>query len=111
MFDIGLSELIVIMVIALLVIGPKKLPEVASALGKGWSEFRRALDSVKEELNVPSFDADVQKAKDALIRNLDLNENQESNATPLPPDSPGSHGPVTPSETGPAPLTPENHEK
>ncbi len=50
--DIGLSELLVIMIVALIVIGPKKLPDVARALGKGLAEFKRALDDVKEELKI-----------------------------------------------------------
>ena len=40
MFGIGIPELIIIMVIALIVIGPSKLPELARALGKGMAEFR-----------------------------------------------------------------------
>ena len=42
MFGIGLPELLVIMAIALIVIGPKKLPDLARALGKGMAEFRKA---------------------------------------------------------------------
>ncbi len=80
MFDIGFSELIVIMIVALLVIGPKRLPEVAKALGKGWAEFRRALDSVKEELNVSSLETDVQKVRDAFQTGLD--EDQTPSSTP-----------------------------
>jgi Tat protein translocase TatB subunit len=41
-FGIGTTELILIMVVALLVLGPKKLPEIARSLGKGMAEFRRA---------------------------------------------------------------------
>lgn len=41
MFGIGSMELIVILVVALLVIGPKKLPDMARALGKGLGEFKR----------------------------------------------------------------------
>ena len=40
MFDIGMPEMIVIFIVALLVLGPKKLPEVARALGKGLAEDR-----------------------------------------------------------------------
>ena len=43
MFGIGMTELLVILAIALIVIGPKKLPELARSLGKGLAEFRRAL--------------------------------------------------------------------
>ena len=50
MFGIGATELIVILVVALLVIGPKKLPELARSLGRGLAEFRRATGDVTEEL-------------------------------------------------------------
>jgi TatA/E family protein of Tat protein translocase len=46
--NIGLPELIIILVIALLVIGPGKLPEVGSALGKSIREFRKAATDVQD---------------------------------------------------------------
>ncbi len=51
MFGIGPTELIVILVIALLVIGPKKLPDLAKSLGKGLAEFRRATSDITTELD------------------------------------------------------------
>ena len=56
MFGIGMTELIVILVIALLVIGPKKLPDVARSLGKGLREFRKATTDLKEEFQVDEID-------------------------------------------------------
>jgi Tat protein translocase TatB subunit len=50
MFGIGFPELVVIMVVALIVVGPSKLPELAKSLGKAFNEFRRMADEVKETL-------------------------------------------------------------
>ncbi len=48
MFGIGFPELIMILVVALIVVGPSKLPDLARALGRGYAEFRRATDELKE---------------------------------------------------------------
>lgn len=50
--QIGMSELLVILVIVLLVFGPKKLPELARGIGKAMHEFKRAADDVKQELQI-----------------------------------------------------------
>lgn len=51
MFGIGMPELAVILVVGLIVLGPKRLPEVARALGKGLAEFRRVTGEVNKELD------------------------------------------------------------
>ena len=55
-FNIGPGELIIVLVIALIVVGPGKLPDVGSALGKSIREFRKAATDVKEStsLDVPA---------------------------------------------------------
>lgn len=51
MFGIGLPELGLILIIALVVFGPKKLPEIGRAMGKSLNEFRRATDEIKKDIN------------------------------------------------------------
>lgn len=50
MLDIGLSELLVILVVALIVLGPKKLPELARSLGRGLAELRRTSEDLRRSL-------------------------------------------------------------
>ncbi len=50
MFDIGLQELVVIFVIALLVFGPKNLPQLGRALGRAMREFRKASDEFRSTI-------------------------------------------------------------
>ncbi|GKT09968.1 Sec-independent protein translocase protein TatB [Desulforhabdus sp. TSK] len=61
MFGIGFPELLLIMAIALIVVGPSKLPDLARALGRGYAEFKRATNELKE-----TFDQDetVREIKD-----------------------------------------------
>jgi Tat protein translocase TatB subunit len=60
MFGIGLPEMIIILVVALLVVGPSKLPELARTLGKAFTEFRKMADDVKE-----TFEEEVLKEEEA----------------------------------------------
>lgn len=48
MFGIGMPEFILILVVALIVLGPKRLPELARSLGKGLAEFKKSTESLKE---------------------------------------------------------------
>lgn len=52
MFGIGPVELAVVLVVALLVMGPKKLPELARTLGRGLAEFRRASNDLKRSIDL-----------------------------------------------------------
>jgi sec-independent protein translocase protein TatA len=53
--SIGFPELLVILVIALIVLGPKKLPEAGRAMGKGMREFKDSLSGINEDDEKPAI--------------------------------------------------------
>ncbi len=65
MFGIGMTELLLIGALALMVLGPKKLPDLARALGKGFAEFKRATDDFK---NTFQEETRVAETKDRLMK-------------------------------------------
>jgi TatA/E family protein of Tat protein translocase len=69
MFGIGMPELLLILGLALIVLGPKKLPELARALGKGLAEFRRATDELKDEFR--QMERDTEDAAPSASRKDD----------------------------------------
>lgn len=50
MFGIGTSEILIILIIALLVLGPKEIPKIARTIGRGLRELERAKDDLKESI-------------------------------------------------------------
>lgn len=68
MFGIGFTELLVIVIIALIFIGPDKLPGLATALGRAYAEFKKAGDEIKREIKEasrqPSDGAEADKSPD-----------------------------------------------
>jgi sec-independent protein translocase protein TatB len=59
MFEIGFSELVLIGVLALLVLGPKRLPEVARAAGTALAKLRRFITNVKQDFNTELHSAEL----------------------------------------------------
>lgn len=75
MFGIGLPEMIVIMAVALIVVGPDKLPELARSLAKGIGELKKTMNQVKENLSeetkvISSVQEDLRKTAGQLTDNL-----------------------------------------
>jgi sec-independent protein translocase protein TatA len=65
--SLGMPELIVIFVIALVVFGPRKLPELGRSLGRGIAEFKKATNELQSTLE-QEINADEQRTKDAAAQ-------------------------------------------
>ena len=91
MFGIGMPEMLLICAIALIVIGPKKLPDLAKSLGRAFGEFKRATSDLKESLEIDTDLSDVSKPfdeitddiKDSLDSPMDQMANESSESDPL----------------------------
>ena len=79
MFGIGMPEMILILAIALIVIGPKKLPDLARSLGRAMREFKKATNEFKESIQLDEELNDVKKSFNKLDQEPEKDE-----------DSPGS---------------------
>ena len=87
MFGIGMPEMLLILAIALIVIGPKKLPDLAKSLGRTLREFKKATSELKDSLEIDSELQDVKKSfsdissdiKDSLTEDQKPSSRQEQN--------------------------------
>jgi TatA/E family protein of Tat protein translocase len=86
--SIGMPELILIFIVALLVFGPKKLPEIGKSIGKGLAEFKKASDDLKKtiEQEMDQVKSEATAVKDAVAH---------SATGPVPVEAPP---PASPSE-------------
>ena len=106
MGQLGFQELLIIFVIALLVFGPKKLPELGKSLGKGLREFKRATEDLKSnwEDQMKEVEEPVKEAaKDLAETGKDVKSEFYAGETSSPPSTtapaPSQHSePAVPKE-------------
>ena len=88
MFNLGPSELIVIFIVALLVFGPKKLPELGRSLGKGLNEFRRASaemrNSLEREMQTIEQEVQAQETPAPPVPEASVAHLEEAHPQPVP---------------------------
>ena len=102
MFGIGFPELLLLFAIALVVIGPKKLPDIARALGRGFAEFRRATDEFKASLAEESH---TTRSREELMRSGKLSPPGSEAPSPYDQGDPEGAGFDTPLQVNPKPAS------
>lgn len=101
MFGIGMQELAVIFVVALLIFGPKRLPELARTLGKGMAEFRKASNELRRSFSL-EMDTPPPKAGQEIVRSREPIAKPDQLIDDTPPKAPvdaSGHGDLA--EDGP----------
>lgn len=84
MFGLGFGEIVLILVVALIVFGPDKMPEVARQMGRFLGEFRRTLDDMKHELATPRYELE-QELRRFRTGDLEQSGSPERGALPGSP--------------------------
>jgi TatA/E family protein of Tat protein translocase len=108
MFGIGMPELILIAVVALIVLGPKKLPDLAKSMGRAVREFKKATSELKETFQVDSELGEAKKAFEEFHAEVDKTIRSEVEG----PETPAAARPPTPPAAPAAtPAEPSSSEK
>ena len=92
--SIGITELLIIFVVALVVIGPKRMPDLARTLGKTLRDFKRATSDFQDSVNLESdFDLDATSTSNDASNEDAVEEEKDPNR--IDPSSPPEPSPVT----------------
>jgi sec-independent protein translocase protein TatB len=91
MFGIGLPEMLIVLAVALIFIGPKKLPDLAKSLGRAMGEFKRATSDLKQSIESETGVDDVRQSfdevKEDIKAQVDL-AGEVPDPSPSPSESP-----------------------
>ncbi len=79
MFGIGTSELLLIMVVALIVLGPKNLPKIANTLGKAMGQFQKASRDFQRTINTEIALEEEQERKKEEAKKAESAKSSEKN--------------------------------
>jgi sec-independent protein translocase protein TatB len=108
MFEIGIWELVLIMVIALIVLGPERLPEVARTVGRWVGKARGMVRSVKAEIDRELAAEELQRVLGKQAASVDPFEMIEKAATPEPTQPPASTPAAPPVQEQSPPAAADN---
>jgi len=112
MFGLGMPEILLILAIALIVIGPKKLPELAKTLGRAMGEFKRSAQDLKRSIDMETTLQDVHPAatdsKDEALQSRQAEKDTDAMQTETgqdkentPENKPADDARTTPESDGP----------
>jgi sec-independent protein translocase protein TatA len=93
MFNIGFQELIIIAIIALLIVGPKKLPDLAKSLGKSFGELKRATDGLTDDIKQTMKEDEKEEPQVDVLKNSLLMKKSDDTETEAEPGQPEEKNP------------------
>jgi Tat protein translocase TatB subunit len=115
MFGLGMPEILLILAIALIVIGPKKLPELAKTLGRAMGEFKRSAQDFKRSIDMETTLHDIKSSATDMtdITGKSRQEEKDNGQNQKKPDQEKTHapkdGPLDDAETTPENDAPKNN--